>query len=301
MIISQLLFSFCQKYMKSKPLPPLNALRAFESVSRHVNVTRAADELSVSPSAISHMIRRLEENMGVKLIERSGRNIVLSETGKNFAPELQEIFNSLLRVVNKTRESLNKNIVIVSLRPYFAAKWLAPKLSKFSAEHPEVQLHLHHSNEQVDFLSSNTDFSIEWSDGDRPGVTQYKLVAGELTPVWSPSLSPANEISEAQDLLNFPLLRETDRDSWSQWFKLCNCTLPAKIRSIYIDDSNVRYQAALNGQGIELGCKSLIFDDVAEKKLIAPFDTYIEDMSYYLFQRPESKQSEAANIFKTGY
>ena len=284
--------------MKSKPLPPLNALRAFESVSRHVNITRAADELFVSPSAISHMIRRLEDSLGVKLIERSGRNIVLSEAGKDFAPALQEIFHSLAGAVNRIRESVDESIVVISLRPYFAAKWLAPRLSHFSAAHPDVQLHLRHSNENVDFLFSDVDFSIEWSDGKRQGVIQHRLVAGELTPVWSPVLCPRNAIRKAEDLLKFPLLRETDRDSWKQWFGLQGCILPEKVHSIYIDDSNVRYQAALNGQGVELGCRSLMASDVEEKKLLAPFDTSIDDMSYYLIQRPKGVFNKAANIFR---
>ena len=276
----------------------MNSLRAFEAVSRHVNVTQAANELSVSPSAISHLIRRLEENLGVKLVEKSGRNIILTEAGERLSPDLQEIFHSLRNVINKTRNHLNQNLVTVSLRPYFAANWLTPRLGSFWAEHPDVELHLHHSNQPAEFSSGNIDFSIEWSSGERPGLTQHKLVTGELTPVLSPLLMKDKQVTQATDLFQFSLLRETDRNSWKRWFRKNNCDITEHAHSIYIDDSNVRYQAALQGQGIELGCKALMKDDLQNKRLIAPFEISIDDRDYYLFHRADNPSNEAGLLFK---
>ena len=284
--------------MKPTNLPPMNSLRAFEAVSRHVNVTQAANELSVSPSAISHLIRRLEENLGVTLVRRSGRNIVLTESGLKLAPDLQEIFFSLRKIVSKTRNTLGKNIVTISLRPYFAAKWLTPRLEDFWAEHPDVELHLQHSNQPIDFSMGNIDFSIEWSGNERPGLERYKLGSGKLTPVFSPLLADAKTISKPEDLFRFALLRETDRDSWSRWFEHCEQDIPDNLHSIYIDDSNVRYQAAIQGQGIELGCIALIQDDLKTKLLVAPFDVHIDDRNYYLFQRSDRQSTEAELKFK---
>jgi LysR family glycine cleavage system transcriptional activator len=284
--------------LKPKPLPPLNALKAFECVSRYVNVSRAAQELSVTPSAVSHLLRRLEDNLGVNLVERSGRNIQLTETGVKLGAELQEVFHSLRNVVSDVLDSLDQDVVTVSLRPYFAVKWLAPRLGSFWTRHPEIQLHLHHSNEETDFLSSKVDFAIEWSKGERPGVDHQLLVPGDLTPVYSPDLCNEIEIRRPVDLTRFPLLRETDYDSWSEWFHVCNTELPEKIHSIYIDDSNVRYQAALDGQGVELSCRMLISEDLSSGNLIAPFDHFISDFSYYLVKPGNRTLSDSAQIFR---
>ena len=286
------------QYMNTNRLPPLNALRAFESVSRHHQVTRAARELSVSPSAVSHLIRRLERDLEVPLVKRVGRNIALTEIGEKMAPELQEIFRSLSRVVGEVRTLVNQDLLTVSLRPYFAVKWLAPRLNRFWARHPDVELRLHHTNQPVDFRSENIDLAIEWSKGDRDGIRNFQLVPGELTPVFSPKLAGADRIQAPEDLLDFTLLRETDYDSWSDWFALFGKPPPNDTGSLHIDDSNVRNQAALDGQGIELSCRTLIRDDVTEGRLLAPFQESIGSFSYYLVEPVHSPLSRAAANFK---
>jgi len=284
--------------MKQKPTPPLNALKAFEAVSRHINVSRAANELHVTPSAISHLIRRLEENIGAKLIERSGRNISLTTIGQSAGSELQKAFQSLRVAVNNIQQSIERRIVTISCRPYFAAKWLAPRLENFWSNYSDIELHLHHTNQMADLNSGEVDLSIEWLDGDRENGNLSKLVAGNLTPVFSPSLKNSSKIKQPKDLLNYPLLRETDFNSWQTWFNQCGCSIPEKLHSIYMDDSNVRYQAALDGQGVELSCRSLILKDLQTGQLIAPFEQSIQEFSYYLVEPENRNLSVSATIFR---
>ena len=283
--------------MNSDRLPSLKALRAFEVVSRHLHVIRAAEELSVTPSAISHLIRSLEHELKTKLIRKSGRNIVLTETGRQLAPRVQTIFRSLRQTVDDIREQTDPNILTVSLRPYFAVKWLSPRLSRFWARFPDIELRLIHTAQAVNFATDRADLAIEWSTGSRAGTRHTLLIPGELTPVLSPTIKGANKIKDAKDLLKHTLLRETDYDSWKDWFESVGETYHKPKHTLFIDDSNVRYQSALDGQGIELSCRSLIKEDVAKGKLITPFEQSINNFSYFLVEPIDREPTEAADKF----
>lgn len=206
--------------MKTDKRPlPLTALRAFEAVSRHAHIKETANELNVTPSAISHLIKRLEDDLGVKLVQKTGRNIKLTDEGNKLAPVLQEAFQTLAKAVNKTRDKANNYTLTISLRPYFSAKWLAPRLNHFWSENPNVQLHLHHSNETIDFNTQSVDLAIEWSKGDRIDVNYHKLIPGVLVPIFSPNMPGAEKIHQPNDLLSHTLLMEVGIDSWSEWFR----------------------------------------------------------------------------------
>ena len=284
--------------MKKERLPPLNALRAFEAVSRHGQVNRAATELSVSPSAVSHMLRKLEDDLNTPLVRRRGRSIELTAQGEALAPRLQEIFHSMQTLIKETRSHADTRTVTVVLRPYFAAKWLAPRLNRFWLQHPDIELRLHHSNAPVDFVTADADLAIEWSRGDRPGVSHVLLIPGELTPVFSPHLPSAGSIRTPADLIGQTLLMETDYDSWSDWFALAEVSPPHDRTSLFIDDSNVRNQAAVDAQGIELSCRTLVQDDVDNGRLLAPFSECLETFSYFLVQPVNSPLSMAAEKFR---
>jgi len=283
--------------MNSDRLPSLKALRSFDAVSRHLQMNRAAQELSVTPSAISHLIRSLEQELGVKLIEKSGRNIVLTQVGEQFAPRVQQIFRSLKQTVNDIREQTNPNILTVSLRPYFAVKWLSPRLSRFWKRFPELELRLIHTTQSVDFTTDQADLAIEWSTGNHTHTSQSLLIPGELTPVFSPNMTGSKKIKNVKDLFNFTLLRETDHDSWKHWFDAVGENFVKPKHTLFIDDSNVRYQTALDGQGIELSCRSLISEDVERGKLLCPFKESTNHFSYYLVQPLGITPTDAASKF----
>ena len=284
--------------MNPPRLPPLHSIRAFEAVSRQLSITRAANELSVSPSAVSHLVRRIEEDLGTKLIQRSGRGIGLTDSGKSLAEDLQPLFSSLGKAVARAREGANINQVVVRLRPFFAARWLAPRLGDFWAQHPDIQLHLHHSNEETDFDAAGVDFAIEWAESIRPGLDGHLLLQGDLTPVFAPRLVNGDSRIPIEALRNLPLLRETDRNTWSEWFRLSGVAEPDQPRSMFIDDSNVRVQAAIDGQGVELGSRSLLSGEIAEGKLIAPFEQCVGSLNYYLVNRKNRLHTDASARFR---
>ncbi len=273
--------------------PSLKALKAFETVSRHLHVNQAAEELFVTSSAISHLIRQLEQDLGVPLTKRSGRNIALTEAGLQFAPGLQKAFRQLTDLVEDVRHNNNPHSLTVSSRPYFAFKWLSPRLSKFWLEQPDIELQLIHTNQTTDFSNERVDLAIEWLSTEKAGKDHLLLIPGELTPVISPDLMGPEKIRTPGDLLQYTLLKETDYDSWQDWFALTGENHKTARQTLLIDDSNVRYQAAINGQGVELGCRSLVYDDLAAGKLIAPFELSLNSFSYYLVI-PKNRQPKPA-------
>jgi LysR family glycine cleavage system transcriptional activator len=282
----------------NRPLP-LTALRAFEAVSRHSHVKQAANELNVTPSAVSHLVKRLEEDLGVKLITKLGRNIKISDAGQQLAPILQETFQTLSKAVNTVRNQANQNTLTISMRPYFSSKWFAPRLNKFWSKNPNVELQLHHSNEVVDFNTQAVDLAIEWSKGDRSDVNHHQLFPGSLIPIFSPNMPGADQIKTPKDLLKYTLLMEIGTNSWSEWFLNAEGSYEKPKLTHYIDDSNVRHQAALDGQGIELSCRELIHHEIENGQLIAPFDTSVDAYSYYLVEPKHRHISNLAQQVKT--
>ena len=278
--------------------PSLRALKAFEAVSRHLKVSDAAEELCVTSSAISHLVKRLEQELGLPLLKRDGRNIALTPEGEQFAPRIQRIFRSLNHLIDDTREQNSPNVLNVSLRPYFAVKWLSPRLSHFWAQHPDIELRLIHTTKPTDFSNDRVDLAIEWSKGNRTDIKQSLLIPGLLTPVLSPVLAKTQKITQPKDTLKHILLRETDYDSWQDWLELAGVNDKPK-KHTFIDDSNVRYQAAIDGQGIELGCRALIEEDIKAGLLITPFELSLNSFSYYLAEplKP-ARQRSASEKFK---
>jgi LysR family glycine cleavage system transcriptional activator len=281
----------------NRPLP-LTALRAFEAVSRHVHVKDAADELNVTPSAVSHLVKRLEEDLGVSLVKKLGRNIKITDEGHQLGPVLQETFQSLSKAVNTIRNQANQNTLTISLRPYFSAKWFAPRLTEFWSQNPNVQLQLHHSNEITNFNVQAVDLSIEWSKGDRSDVIYHQLIPGKLVPIFSPNMPGADKIKTPKDLLNFTLLMEIGTDSWAEWFLNVEGEYEKPQLTHYIDDSNVRHQAALDGQGVELSCRELVKNEIKNGQLIAPFHTSVDIYSYYLVEPKQRQSSKIAQQVK---
>ena len=260
-------------------------------------MNKAAQELCVTPSAISHLIKRLEDDLGTTLIKHSGRNIVLTSAGEQFAPGIQKTFRSLKHLIEDIRDVGNPNVLNVSLRPYFAVKWLSPRMGSFWTAHPEVELRLIHTTKPVDYYDERIDLAIEWCEGKRKGIDHSLLIKGELTPVLSPNLPGANNIAQPSDLLNYTLLCETDHNSWHDWFAVGSEKYQAPAHTLFIDDSNVRYQAALDGQGVELSCRSLVQPDLDKGRLLCPFEQSLNRFSYYLAEPQDREKTPATEKF----
>ena len=282
--------------MPARPLP-LNALRAFEAVARHQHLGHAATELCVTPSAISHLIKKLESELEINLLSKSGRRIVLTENGKQLAPALTEHLTGITQAVRGLHRSSGKQTLTVSLRSYFSAKWLAPRLKDFWSRHPHIELRLLHSNFVSGSDWADIDVAIVWSHEDQIDPGASKLIGGDLIPIFSPTMPGASKITKPEQLLECTLLQETDYNSWEAWFQLELGQVPRIKNAQAIDDSNVRYQAAVDGLGVELCCRELLQDDIASGRLLAPFDTALQSYGYYLVFPDKSAKRHSTEQF----
>jgi LysR family glycine cleavage system transcriptional activator len=264
-------------------LPPLTALRTFEAAGRHLNFTRAAEELHVTQAAVSHQIKQLEEHLEVQLFRRLGRRLVLTEPGQALLPVLHDAFARIAQSVEGLNLRQQGGALAVTLRPYFAMKWLAPRLGRFWQVHPQIALRLHHSIEAVDFAREDVDLAVLWGSEDWPGVEAELLMAGELTPVCSPALlEGAHPLREPADLRHHNLLHEESHDLWSRWLNAAGALEVDPERGTMIDDTNVRLEAAADGQGVALGWLPLLAEDFAAGRLVRPFEAALPNLGYYV-------------------
>ena len=268
-------------------LPPLTALRAFEAAGRRLNFTRAAEELNVTQAAVSHQIRSLEDHLGVTLFRRRGRGLALSEAGRALLPVLAEAFGRIAEAIEGLGVAGEAGVLSVTLRPYFGMKWLAPRLGRFWQACPQIALRLHHSIEPVDFAREEADLAVLWGRGDWPGVEAELLLGGALAPVCSPLLmAGAHPLRAPADLGHHNLLHEESHDLWTRWLAAAGAREVDPRAGTIIDDTNVRLEAALDGQGVALGWIPLLADDLAAGRLVRPFDPALEDYGYYVVTPP---------------
>jgi LysR family glycine cleavage system transcriptional activator len=203
-------------------LPSLNALRAFEAVARHMSFTRAARELAVTQTAVSHQVQQLEEELGVILFRRSPRQITLTGEGRAWAAELGEIFARLEALNRRLRQRVQsaRPTVSVSVIPSFGSRWLVPRLGKFLEEHSEIDIRISASEKLVDFAAEPVDVGIRYGHGRYPGLTVEKLAEDFWVVVCAPALLARRDLREPRLLEQQVLLYDDDRGPWQRWFRL---------------------------------------------------------------------------------
>ena len=268
-------------------LPPLTALRAFEAAGRHLNFTRAAEELHVTQAAVSHQIKLLERHLGQALFRRAGRTLALTGPGRALLPALGEAFGRIAEAVEGLGAAERDSALSVTLRPYFAMKWLAPRLGRFWQACPRIALGLHHSIEAVDFAREDVDLAVLWGRGDWPGVAAEVLLGGALAPVCSPALLEGPRALESVgDLRHHNLLHEETRELWTRWLAAAGAEDVVAAHDTIVDDTNVRLEAAVDGQGVALGWIPLLGEELASGRLVRPFAPALEGYAYYVVTPP---------------
>jgi len=253
-------------------LPPLNGLRAFEAAARLLSFTRAAVELNVTQSAISHQIRGLEERLGVSLFKRMPHTLVLSETGEALLPIVADAFDRLAEGVAAVIEHEVKGVLTVNVSPSFAVKWLAPRLGRFRERFPGIELHLLTSNDYTDFAREGVDAAIRHGVGPWPGLRADRFLDDQVYPVCSPLLLEGpHAIREPADLQHHVLLDLIERPYWARW--LAAAGVPAlKPRDLVLfDDIGVGLEAAAVGMGVAMGRSTILGDDLMHGRLVRPF------------------------------
>ena len=268
----------------SRRLPPLNALRAFEAAARHLSFTRAASELHVTQTAISHQIRALEERLGVRLFRRLPRGLLLTEEAQRYLPPIRDAFDQIALATERLTAAGAGATLTVSVLPSFATKWLVPRLGRFRAARPDLDLRISASSQLVDFARDDVDVGIRMGRGTYPGLRVERLFGESLVPVCSPELlEGAQPLRRPEDLRHHVLLHDEDYAGWELWLGLAGVEGVDVRRGPIFTDSGMVVQAAAEGQGVALARRLLAAGDLAAGRLIQPFDVSIpHDLAYYL-------------------
>jgi LysR family transcriptional regulator, glycine cleavage system transcriptional activator len=249
------------------PLPPLETLRVFEVACRHGSYSEAARELHVTHSAVSQRIRQLEEQLGLTLFERQGNRMVPTASGVRLQAGVKSAFSEMNAALSGIRTRRKNAEITVSLLPVMAARWLVPRLSRFSARFPHINLHIKTGQGLANFKSDGVDIAIRFGTGDWKGLRAIKLLDEEFFPVCSPGLNGGRLPKDPVAMLSQPLL--IDRNlSWHAWFKSAGLKLDRDITGTSFTDTNALMEAAVMGQGIALGRRSFSQSDILAGKLV---------------------------------
>lgn len=284
-------------------LPSLNGLRAFECAARHMSFTRAAEELNVTQTAISHQIRRLEDELGVRLFMRLKDGLALTEEGNAYLPGIRAAFLELRYSTEKLLESSNNSVLTISTLVSVASKWLLPRLPSFREAHPQIDVRISASTEWVDFRKGGIDAAIRYGDGNWPGLRADWLMSDEIFPVCSPRLLNGDKpLKTPADLVHHPLLQVSGvtANDWNDWLHAAGQPpLTAKGPRLTFDLAMMAVQTAIDGQGVCIGRSTYVDDDLRAGRLVAPFDLRLKSASgFYLVTRHDQAESKKIVAFR---
>lgn len=285
-------------------IPPLSSLRAFEAVARHASFTKAARELHVTQSAVSHQIRGLEDYWGLRLFERSRRSVILTESGSVLAPVVRASLSQISDAVQSLREEEEDNALRVSVLQSFATRWLLPRLPEFTDRYPDVQVWLSATSEAVDFVSDDADVAIRLSPAGGEGLNWTPLFLEKAFPVCSPAFREAMRgLKGPRDLLDRPVVQvisEARGLGWTDWFAAAGLSGAEFSVGARFSNSGLAMQAALDGQGIALGRVALALDDLTAGRLVRLFDIdCFSDGAYHLVCPEGQQQKRKIVVFRS--
>ena len=284
----------------ARALPPLNALRAFETIARHLSFSKAADELHVTPAALSHQIKGLEEQLGIALFHRRTRSIELTDAGRLLYPGLHAGFESVRDAVARLDRACEDRILVISATPGLTAKWLVPRLWRFLSAHPDIDARIAASMDFADFVRDGVDVAIRLSDGRHPELHVEKLFADSVLPVCSPRLVEAG-LRRVEDLARFPLIHYDIPLSarapplWAEWLKLAGVEGVDATRGLHFNVADHALDAAVAGAGVSLAFKLIASDDVHAGRLVMPFGPELPLTAGYHFVCPKGHE-ERPNV-----
>ncbi|MDZ5459510.1 transcriptional regulator GcvA [Azohydromonas lata] len=284
-------------------LPPLNAIRAFEAAARHMSITLAAEELHVTPGAVSRQIKTLEDALGVQLFTRGHRNISLTRQGQDYCRAVTRAIEVLREATRKLQRRRQRKQLKIRAYTTFAMRWLIPRLSGFHAAHPDIEVLLKASLEPVDFRNEDIDGAIRLGDGHWPGAHAIRLVDNVLVPVASPALLGAGpKLKRPPDLAHHTLLHSIARpDDWGYWLEAAGVSEQIDARAgMTYESSAMSYAAAVEGQGVAIAQRFLVEKDLQEGRLVTPFKKALDmgDFTYYLLTPSHREESADMQRFR---
>jgi LysR family glycine cleavage system transcriptional activator len=277
----------CQAEFMPRPLPPIASLRAFEAAVRHMNFTRAAEELAITQAAVSYQIRILEERLGTTLFIREPRRLLLTETGAELAIPLRDAFDRLRATFESFHEEA-RSVLALSISETFAANWLVPRLGSFQMENPSIAVRLESSNALVDFSREKFDAGVRSGRGEWAGVAAHRLFRLMFTPVCTPSLlKRLGPLKDPRDLLDLPLISPAD-PAWRIWFAAAGVP-DAKLCPVDGPNFGVQHlegKAALADQGVAMVSPNFFTPELNSGRLVRLFDVTADSGEAYWFAYP---------------
>jgi LysR family glycine cleavage system transcriptional activator len=284
-------------------MPPLTSLRAFEAAARHLSLTKAAQELNVTPGALSHQIRGLEEFIGVDLFERRVRSIALTPAGKLLYPGLQTGFTQIREAVLSLRNASNNRVLVVSTPPGLTSKWLAPRLYRFAAAYPQIDVRISSSLTNANFTTDGVDIAVRHLPIDPspdPALVTEKLVELSFVPVCSPRLIETHGSLDKPDVLSrAPLIHDdtlahrADVPTWADWFAAARVDGVDLSRGLRFNSSDHALDAAGEGAGVLLAHDLLAYDDLRIGRLVIPVSLALRSGRAYHIVRARRRRETA--------
>lgn len=279
-------------------LPPLNTLRLFEAAGRHLSFKLAAEELGVTPSAVSHGVQTIEDWLGTRLFVRSGRGLYLSDAGRAYLPSVQECLTILAAATDRVPGRRRRDQLVISVAPTFAARFLLPRLSSFQQVHPTIAVTIDTSHRRVEFPRDGIDLAIRIGAGNWPGLEAVELLREKLVPICSPQLRA--KLGEHIDFSQAPLIHVTTiSQDWPAWVEAAGLPPIDRKRGLNVDTLQIAFDAALRGLGIAIGRRPLIDAELDDGRLVTASDFTVDSATaYWLVGLPEAMQQPESLAFQ---
>ena len=283
---------------------PLTALRAFDAAARSLSFKEAAAELGVTPASVSNQIRQLEKSWSCLLFVRKTRQLELTPQGHALFAVVAQAFSGLcqgIEALGFTGFSAGVKQISLAVGPLFGARWLAPRLGHWYAQHPQFVLALRQGEPIHQAQQLQTTAAIAWGDGHWPGLHSQRLLDCWFAPVLSPSLLEKHAgLTVAADLARYPVVHQQTRTDWSAWMAQADAGSVRFLRETVMADANMAIQAAIEGQGVALGVFPLVQGDIDAGRLVCPLDQPLRTAdSYYLLTRPEDQHRREVQAMAT--
>jgi LysR family glycine cleavage system transcriptional activator len=281
---------------------PLNALRTFEAAARHQSFLKAADELAVTPGAVSRQIKALETELGLRLFERFNRAVRLTPAGEQLAAGVQRGFATLQAAVAEAQGS-RAGPLTVSVMHSLAARWLAPRLHDFQQRYPDIQVMVAASDLPADLVRDRIDIAIRYGAGPYPGLAATRLIATRMFPVCSPRLLETQVLRTPGDLSHTLLLSDVNvtpiETTWRHWLAEANALDVDTSQGLQFSNTYLAIEAALAGRGVALAQEAMVVEELKDGRLVRPFETVVEgSLSHWILTLPEKADLLAIRRFR---
>jgi LysR family glycine cleavage system transcriptional activator len=284
----------------ARKLPPLNSLPCFEAAARLMSFSKAAEELNVTPGAISRSIKHLEDQLDVLLFERKTRSMRLTAVGDSYARAVRDALEQLAAATARATARRSESTLNVSTSDGFAGRWLVPRLYRFHGAHRGIDVRVSTTGKLTNFHGDGIDIAIRYGSGNYPGLTSEFLTDEEVFPVCSPKLLKGSRpLRKPEDLKHSVLIRDTYPIDWAAWLSSAGVKGVNPNRGLMFDSYTFAIEAAVQGEGVALGRTMLVAADLAAGRLVRPFKHALKAASsFYVVYPPEAIRQRKVRVFR---